>query len=171
MGKRSDFARNERDYYPTPAAAVAPLLPFLPPVFTYAEPCAGDGALIRALPGDCVWASDIEPQMDCPAMDWRAAPSFWNAPDFIITNPPWRRDVLHPFIEEMSRHAPTWLLIDADWMHTVQAAPYLDICTTIVSIGRVKWVEGSKHTGKDNCCWFCFDRERSGLIRFYGRAA
>ncbi len=24
-------------------------------------------------------------------------------------------------------------------------------------IGRVKWIEGSKHTGKDNTCWYLFD--------------
>ena len=38
MGKRSDFERIPRDYYPTPYSAVEPLLPHLPENFTFAEP-------------------------------------------------------------------------------------------------------------------------------------
>jgi hypothetical protein len=49
MGKRSDFARKKRDFYPTPVSAVEPLIPHLPERFSYIEPCSGDGALIRAL--------------------------------------------------------------------------------------------------------------------------
>ena len=30
MGKRSNFERNPRDFYPTPKEAVIPLLPHLP---------------------------------------------------------------------------------------------------------------------------------------------
>ena len=38
-----------------------------------------------------------------------------------------------------------------------------------MTIGRVKWIEGSKHTGKDNHAWFRFDiRHRSGPV-FHGR--
>jgi hypothetical protein len=38
-------------------------------------------------------------------------------------------------------------------------------CTDIVTIGRVRWIEGSKHTGKDNFGWFRFDGEhRSGPV-------
>ena len=61
MGKRSDFERQPRDFYPTPFAAVEPLIEHLPQGFTFAEPCAGDGQLCRHLEyfgGDCMWASD-----------------------------------------------------------------------------------------------------------------
>jgi hypothetical protein len=44
MGKRSDFARVPRDFYPTPAEAVAPLVPHLRRGCLYSEPCAGDAA-------------------------------------------------------------------------------------------------------------------------------
>ena len=67
-----------------------------------------------------------------------------------ITNPPHSRHLLHPLIVHLSSIAPSWLLIDADWMHTKQAIPYLPACTTIVPIGRLKWFEDSKLTGKDN---------------------
>jgi hypothetical protein len=40
-----------------------------------------------------------------------------------ITNPPWDRKILHRLIERFSAVGPTWLLFDADWMHTKQSAP------------------------------------------------
>ena len=67
MGKRSDFERIPRDFYPTPYSAVEPLLPHLPESFTFAEPCAGDGRLINHLTkngGDVRYAFDIEPQSE-----------------------------------------------------------------------------------------------------------
>ena len=39
----------------------------------------------------------------------------------------------------------------------------------IVSIGRVKWIPGTKSVGKDNCCWYLFDRYYDGVIKFYGK--
>jgi hypothetical protein len=49
MGKRSSFDRKPRDFYPTPAAAVAPLLPHIKDIKSFDEPCAGGGALIDIL--------------------------------------------------------------------------------------------------------------------------
>ena len=88
-----------------------------------------------------------------------------------VTNPPWSRPVLHPIINNLSDQAPTWLLIDADWVHTKQAIPYLPRLQKIVSIGRVKWIPDSPFAGKDNCCWHLFDRSRLGApaIHFIGR--
>jgi hypothetical protein len=174
MGKRSDFARRERDFYPTPVAAVEPLIPHLPERFTYIEPCFGDGALVRALSSFegvahgglfcpmLEYASDIElPPTNHGmrrAVYMQDALSIEEANvDFFITNPPWSRPVLHRLILHLSEIRPTWLLFDADWMHTKQAAPYLEYCRKIVSVGRVKWIPDSPHTGKDNACWYLFD--------------
>ena len=34
-----------------------------------------------------------------------------------------------------------------------------------MAIGRVKWIEGSKHTGKDNRAWYRFDvRHKAGPV-------
>jgi hypothetical protein len=49
MGKRSSFERREADFYPTPLDAVVPLIPYLRSVKTFAEPCAGNGDLVRHL--------------------------------------------------------------------------------------------------------------------------
>jgi hypothetical protein len=171
MGKRSNFERRPQDFYATPPEAVAPLLPHLPERFTYIEPFAGDGALIDALPGKCVWASDIMPrEMGVMSMAYEVVP--WVAPscDYVISNPPWRRDILHPAIETFTRSWATWFLLDADWMHTRQAAPYMRRCSKVVAIGRVKWIPGSRQTGKDNCCWYKFSTVEPVETVFVGRA-
>ena len=96
MGKRSNFDRNPRDFYPTPYDAVLPLLGFLSPASTFSEPCAGDGRLIRHLERHghkCAYACDIEPQaegidnQDCLFFGFQLPKS-----DMIITNTPCDRD-------------------------------------------------------------------------------
>lgn len=173
MGKRSSFGRIERDFYPTPYEAVVPLLPLLATHTRFAEPCAGNGALINHLQRAghaCVEASDIEPHAD-----GIIARSFFDieetSADCFITNPPWERWLLHSAIEQLSSIAPTWLLFDADWMHTRQSAPFMPFCRKIVSVGRVKWIPDSKMTGKDNCAWYLFDRASDAPAQFVGRAA
>jgi hypothetical protein len=59
MGKRSSFERREADFYPTPRAAVVPLIPYLRGIRRFAEPCAGDGDLVGHLEAAglrCVYA-------------------------------------------------------------------------------------------------------------------
>jgi len=174
MSKRApQFERRERDFYPTPREAVLPLLPHLAMPTRFAEPCAGDGALVDALQSAghlCCCASDIAPRRD----DIAEADAFggpWVGFDCLITNPPWDRKVLHPLIDHLSAQLPTWLLFDADWMHTRQSAPYLPFCRKIVSVGRVKWIPDSPFTGKDNCAWYLFDQRSEGAAHFIGRQA
>ena len=172
MGKRSDFERVPRDYYPTPIEAVKPLIPHLPQKGNFAEPCAGDGRLIRhieELSGMLgYWMTDIEPMADHIG-DGDATTDKIVGCEVAITNPPWNRKILHPIIENLSNQLPTWLLFDADWMHTKQAVPFLPRLKRVVSIGRVKWIEGSNSTGKDNCCWYLFDKHNGIPTHFYGR--
>jgi hypothetical protein len=88
---------------------------------------------------------------------------------FHITNPPWDRAFLH-LIDRGCRASPTWLLFDADWMHTRQSTPFMPYLRKIVSVGRVKWIPDSKMTGKDNCCWYLFDQTSDAPAQFIGRA-
>jgi hypothetical protein len=173
MGKRSEFPRRERDYYPTPAAAVAPLLPHLKPRTRFVEPCAGGGHLIdhlKAAGHVCARAWDLEPQRkDIEKRD--ALQTLVGNIDCFITNPPWDRRTLHPLIVRLTEQAPTWLLFDADWVHTVQAVPYLPRLRRIVAVGRVKWIPDTKFTGKDNCCWHLFDARHRPATQFIGRVA
>lgn len=178
MGKRSNFKRRPQDAYDTPVEAVVPLIGHLRyweyPVFRFWEPCAGSYnlcALLEHLPGmQSVGASDISPRH--AHVEKRDA-LLTKAPavDYIITNPPWTRSILHPMIEHFSAMRPTWLLFDADWAHTKQSAPYMKWCHKIVSVGRVKWIPDSPHTGKDNCAWYLFDQSHPTVTEFHGRAA
>lgn len=173
MGKRSDFERNERDYYPTPEEGVLPLIPHLQGNEIFVEPCGGGGHLIRHLEKRglvCGAAFDLEPQVTTvlPGDALLLSERDCGEADLIITNPPWDRDVLHPMIDTFRILLPTWLLFDADWMHTRQATPFLVYCEKIVSVGRLKWIPDSKHVGKDNCAWYLFGSEPTETI-FYGR--
>lgn len=173
MGKRSDFERNPRDFYVTPYEAVLPLLPHLPGDGLFSEPCAGNGALAEHLNNasnlTCNWKSDIDPQsVYMHRADALTLTVALKQSEMIITNPPWDRKILHPMIDHFRGLVPTWLLFDADWKHTKQAAPYLPYCKKIVSVGRVKWIAGSKHVGKDNCCWYLFGNEQT-KTEFVGR--
>ena len=173
MGKRSSFERRERDFYPTPAEAVTPLLAHLPAGARFCEPCAGDGALVGHLTSAghvCIHASDIEPRGP-GILEADALCGAWAGFELFITNPPWDRRVLHPLIVHLSDCAPTWLLFDADWVHTRQASPYLPRLRKVDSVGRVKWIPDSPFTGKDNCAWHLFDKPSADAAAFYGRAA
>ena len=160
MGKRSDFKRRPMDFYATPEEAVLPLLPWLPRQTRFCEPCAGGGDLIRHLKKhghECITAFDLGGHQSYPVIDaTKMTSSNLAGADYIITNPPWSRHILHPMIDRFISLAPTWLLFDADWAFTKQSTPYMDYCRMIVAVGRVKWIEGSKNTGKDNCAWYLF---------------
>jgi hypothetical protein len=163
LGKRSSgqFERRERDLYITPLAAVAPLIPHLQcaEVTRFAEPCAGNGDLVRHLESRglvCTYAGDISTGQDALEIS-----SFDGVP--VITNPPWSRAVLHGLIAHFMRAAPfTWLLFDADWAHTKQSRDLVRHCSHILPIGRVKWIAGSKDTGKDNAAWYRFEQSHAG---------
>ena len=169
MGKRSPgFKRKPSDFYPTPPKGVKPLRPFLEAegIITFAEPCNGNDNLTRELESfglKCVYRGDIRKGKDALLQ------TSFNGAERNITNPPHSRHLLHPLIVHLSNIAPSWMLVDADWMHTKQAIPYLPLCTTIVPIGRLKWFEDSPHTGKDNFCWYRFDAKHKGPTIIHGR--
>lgn len=167
MGKRSEFKRVDKDYYPTiDIRAWHALKPHLPKSFTYAEPCYGKGHLSRMIEGDATYVSDLEDDgIDALTLTH----DDMCMSDYIITNPPWSRQILHQMIEHFSSLRPTWLLFDADWAHTKQSAPYMHLCSDIVSIGRLIWIEGTNTSGKDNCAWYKFDKNHNGPTIFHGR--
>lgn len=189
MGKRSNFKRRPMDTYDTPEAAVLPLLRHLPWGCRYWEPCAGQGDLARHLLRygvECVAATDIAPRDETiyrlDAMTVSEADLDTTGASHIITNPVWSRPLMHAMIAHFSAMRPTWLLFDADWIHTTQdvvARKYgvktvpelMTHCCKIVSVGRVRWIEGSKYSGKENCAWHLFDQSSSGPVEFFGRAA
>jgi hypothetical protein len=172
MGKRSNFPRRKMDDYQTPYAPVVPLIPHLHAegIRRFVEPCAGEGQLVRHLESfglECAFADDLSTGFDalCMGREWFES----LGADAIVTNPPWTRELMHPLIWHFCNLVPTWLLFDADWCHTRQAAPLIRHCSSIVSVGRVKWIPDSKHTGKDNAAWHRFDRRHVTGPRFVGQ--
>lgn len=174
MGKRSDFERRERDFYPTPYEAVVPLLPHLGDLHFFDEPCAGDGALVRHLHQHsdliCHTAIDIAPQFNGAGkgdvFDIRGTKA-----NCFITNPPWpaigqKGDPTVSIAKHLSSLAPTWLILSADFAHNKYFAQLN--CVKIVSVGRVSWM-GNGDGGKDNCAWYLFDEKNQEQTRFYGR--
>jgi hypothetical protein len=166
-----------RSLWATPREAVAPLLPHLEPDTCFVEPCAGDGALIRHLRKagwHCTEAWDIAPRGPNIIRGNALTMIVPEEAKYFITNPPWERPLLHALIEHLSAQLPTWLLFDADWMHTRQSAPYMRWCHVIVSVGRVQWIPGSDNVGFDNSAWYLFDRitlpSKYGTV-FRGREA
>jgi hypothetical protein len=137
---------------------------------TFTEPCVGEGRLLCTLIEfgfECVLIGDIQTGQDA-LTDPAVAECGANA---VITNPPWSRPLLHAMILRFMECAPVvWLLFDADWSHTKQARPFLSQCSHIVSVGRVKWIEDSKHSGKDNAAWYCFQKLHTGGPKFYNTA-
>jgi hypothetical protein len=176
MGKRSsgEHERRANDAYMTwDLRAVAPLLPHLPLSCIFIEPCAGEGHLVQHLVEaghQCAGAFDIDATPDGTMYADASQRDFTNhfyPFDLIITNPPWTRELLHPIIANLWWQRPTWLLFDADWIHTRQARPYLPMLRKVVAVGRVKWIEDSPHSGKDNCAWHLF--APAGATEFIGR--
>lgn len=176
MGKRSDgaFERRERDVYPTPREALLPLAPFVKSGLLggdFYEPCAADGALASLIHQQldlcCVGMSDIVPLHPSVAKINALDLEDVNNADCIITNPPWERAIMHALIIRLKWIAPTWLLLDADWLFTKQAAPFIPDATHIVPIGRLRWIPGSPHAGKDNCCWVRFRGGHNDGPKFY----
>ena len=164
MGKRSNFEKIDKDFYQTPLNALEPLLPFLAPDITYCEPFVGAGAFVEALhhyrPDITLKSAyDIDPQvhygvqkdfLDLNASDIKG--------DMILTNPPWTRKLLHPFIQHcMDMGIETWFLFDMNWIATTQSRDLMrQYCTDVVPVGRLKWIPDSPHSGKDDCAFYRF---------------
>lgn len=174
--KSSNFERESRDYYPTPETALegVALGNFFWDVSNYIEPCAGDGRLVKHMSklvphAVCSQMFDIEPQevgiVQKSLFDLTQADIGDDVTHF-VTNPPWINTKatnfqLNRLIEHLSSLRPTWLLLNGTYIFNQRSAKLLkDTCTDIVPVGRLKWIEGSKHTGTEDCAWYKFDRAR-----------
>lgn len=180
MSKRnSNFDRIPKDLYKTPFNAVLSLIPYLrrDGIKTFAEPCCGDGDLIRHLESFglvCVSSGDITTGQN--ALDLTAADC--NGAHAIITNTPYKhpedskgtrlaRDLMRHFLS-ITPAIPLWLLIQHDWTANQNMAAFLKRCTDIVVIGRPQWILNSKcKNGFDNASWARFDARHHGDTRFF----
>lgn len=175
MGKRSDFKRVEKDqYYTWSPKPYQTIEKFLPKGSTFAEPCCGRGDMVDHLENigmKCNWLSDIDAKP--PFMKFDAlslTDKHIRDCEYIITNPPWTRDILHQMIIHFTSLRKTWLLFDAGWACTKQAIPYLKHCKVMVPNPRFKWIEDSEHGAKDDTAWYLFDKSwMADYTKFYPR--
>lgn len=174
MGKYSNYVKRPRDAYFTPYEAVTPLFFHLPRGFTFLEPCAGNGqltdALVHYFEATPLLELDIEPQ-DKRITQGDATALIDSGQDYIITNPPFSWEMLVPLMHRFMNIGQTVLLLPADYMHNIRFSPFMSYCNKVVSIGRVKWIEGSKTTGRENYCWYFFSPYYAGkqMTIFIGR--
>jgi len=91
--------------------------------------------------------------------------------DAIITNPPYERKTMHALIGHFARILPTWLLLETDWASTKQAAPFMPSCSEMVSVGRLRWIEGTTMSGKQNFAWYRFDARHSAGPIFHAHGS
>lgn len=168
MSKRSPgHPQKHFGFWPTPRTAIAPLVPYLPKLCTYGDPCAGDLALVDGLRDllptiRCTWASDIisripgVEQLDALTIEVQE-----NIPALWITNHPWpmggkRGDPALSIIHHLCQLTPMWALLPWDFAANDYFRHVAPWCAEIVPIGRVSWL-GNGTPGKDNCAWYRFD--------------
>lgn len=165
MSKRTaGLPRSPNEFWATPRAAVAPLVPHLPANgCTWIEPCAGAGDLARHLAdlwpvGSWEAAYDIAPRhgsvMKGDALKMKDRPGLY------ITNPPWPRqgqrgEPVIGIAKHLSALAPTWLLLPWDFAANAYFAALAPICHMILPIGRVSWM-GNGSGGMENSAWYLF---------------
>ena len=113
----------------------------------------------------CLWQSDIRYGRD--ALDLTAV-AFVGC-DAIISNPPWTFQIMDPLLRHFLQFKPVWFLLSADYAHNVQSAWSMQHCSHMVSIGRVRWMPGSRRTGMDNCAWYRFQASHKDGPHFYPR--
>ena len=172
------FKRLGRDSYDSPPRVLWPLLAHVPAGTTFAEPCAGQGNIIRHLALDdihCRYASDIHPRQRNSPMKiekrdaLKVTAAMLRGCDMVISNPPWTTDIMHAIVEHFLPLIPAWYLWSADWLHNKESAYLVTRCSKIVSVGRVCWFPETGIAGKDNCIWCYFPTDFHGQPTFYGR--
>jgi hypothetical protein len=179
MGKHgNEYARVERDLYPTPPWVVGALAEHVDLTgLTVWEPACGGGRMVEALRQRCarVYASDI---VDYSAgqdevLDFLSAqaPKLERPPDLIGTNPPFGQGgrLATAFIEAGLRRIGVCgylaLLLPCDFDSAKTRARYFGDCPhfvgKIVLTRRIVWFnrnDGVREAPKENSAWFLWAR-------------
>lgn len=166
MAKRNNevggFERKPRDFYGTIDPSAVDIFVHIEGTVRYIEPCAGSGNLCNLLqdyPNFVLHkAFDIEPQADFIEKKDASLLTMEDleGADVVITNPPYKWEMLKPIMDNLLPKIPAWLLLPADTMHNVRMAEYINLyCYGIASVGRLYWEE-NKVKGKDNFVWYYF---------------
>jgi hypothetical protein len=154
---------------------VEPLIPHLRGIRTFAEPCAGAGALVRHLEAfglRCVYSGDIRTGQDARGqLLWQSRCDHHEPAVQISGRPPRSTRLLFDLIRHfLGLGVPFWLLLPHDWSANKGSTSCLRHCSDIVPIGRVKWIPDSEHSGgMENSCLYRFDARHTNGPVFHGR--
>lgn len=176
----SGYARVENDFYPTPEECTIALIENLRSRGIEIadkvvwEPACGQGHISRVAfdAGASVLESDIAPQVIGGAVfDFTGEEDFTalfdGNVDFIITNPPYKRDVIDSFLAKCVMYARDYGITCAMLMRKeVDSAvtraqffrdcPYFD--SKIELLWRPRWIVGSTGSPRHNYAWFVWSR-------------
>ena len=91
--------RVKNDFYETPSWCVEAILPHLPKYQTVLDPCAGQGAILRAFERHALRlrAIEINPELErVSTINWLCADALsestlWQLPDLVLMNPPFSK--------------------------------------------------------------------------------
>lgn len=172
MGKRSNFKKIEKDFYPSIDPRIGEALAPYVRGCRYAEPCYGSGDLESQLmdAAMCFWRSDIRENSGERMDALKLSEEHVTYCDYIITNPPFSRGVLLPMIRHFTSLRPTWLLLPGDMIYNKYMREFTLELQMVVPVGRLYWfMENGKYTrGTDNYAWFLFDNRNNNdtSVRF-----
>ena len=115
--------RSPHDFYPTPVWCVHRLLDRVRlPGRRWLDPCAGDGAIVRAVPDRDWVTNDIRPGCDIES-DWLETWESFEGFDCILTNPPF--SLAFEFVQRAVQLAPTCMLLRQGFLASANRQPWL----------------------------------------------
>lgn len=136
---------------------------------SYGEPCFGEGALTRILTRHlkglafCGHASDLHPERAPEGLNVRKLDArtltrsdLERHVDLWITNTPWQRTHLHPIIDNLTKVAPLWCILPAEFAHRRRNYDYLRKCTHILPVGPVQFRPTKSGNGFFCYAWYRF---------------
>ena len=168
-GKHDKVGRDA--YYTSDPKAHLALCQHLPDNFSYIEPCAGSGELIKGIqsliPGaNCVQAIEIDVNSKNNVSDTEitigdSTKVEFKECDFIITNPPFSKEykkVCFEIIKKSMFHAKegAWMLLPLGWVCNKDFQFFMSHCVMVVPIGRVKWFADSPSQESSDSVWMLF---------------
>ncbi len=157
-----------KDLITTPAEPVRVLVKALgSQPLVYAELCAGDGRLISHLKGEghiCGWAADIAPRapgierLDASLItseQWEERPEI----EVAISNPPYSRHLAVPILTAaITWPVTSWWLVPLSWLGNQWFRPFAPHVRHLAVVGRIRWIEGSKHKSSEDYVWIAIER-------------
>lgn len=149
--------RNAADFYPTPAAAFAPLMPILPRDVEYWEPACGDGRLIKWLQEEGFNAAGNDLARGCDFLT-DETPC-----EFVITNPPFT--LAQEFVAHALLHSrETMMLLRLNFLGSQKRRDWWRVnepSALFVLSSRPDFTGG----GGDSCeyAWFYWGRRWQGV--------